>query len=134
MRGPTGSPRFRCLFCIERCPGVVYNDRSKSCEVGVDGAWSSKRCIHPLGEKEPKRTAGPWSTWLIHDCGWRNQPSMGNVWFTSTEYDVCPKCGESIPYDNLSVRRKEGWRLVTARLVRVKLGFLKYRTELEEKS
>ena len=73
-----------------------------------------------------------YAPWLVHSCGWRDKPSMGNQWFTAKEHGyVCPKCGGVMPANWLD-NDYYGWRLVTARLVRIRDGFLRSHTELEE--
>ena len=35
------------------------------------------------------------SRYLLCECGWWDEPSFGNRWFSEQAYPVCPDCGRS---------------------------------------
>lgn len=37
-----------------------------------------------------------WAVIVLCDCGWFDEPSFGNKWFTETSYPICPDCGRDI--------------------------------------
>ena len=53
-----------------------------------------------------------WSERAFCPCGWSDEPSFGNVWFTQQHYPCCPRCGGS----------KYGYQMHTVRYARRQVG------------
>ena len=58
------------------------------------------------------------SRYLLCECGWWDEPSFGDRWFSELRYPVCPKCG----------RDTDDAKMVTASVV----GVLRRRLVLHE--
>lgn len=47
-----------------------------------------------------------YSTYVVCECGWHDEPSFGNPWFTRQHFGyVCPSCGRDLDEAEVVVGR-----------------------------
>lgn len=56
-----------------------------------------------------------WTERAFCPCGWSDEPSFGDVWFSQQHYPCCPRCGGS----------KYGYEMHTVRYVGEQVGTYK---------
>lgn len=56
-----------------------------------------------------------WSRRAFCPCGWSDEPSFGNIWFSQQHFPCCPSCGGS----------KYAYEMHTVRSVAEKVGTYK---------
>lgn len=103
-----------------RTPKIQDSGRGGSKETDARGSHRETAAASPESESVVRvhapagetsnggKKVGGWGVFVVCECGWWDEPSFGDAWFTRTHYPVCPDCGRSTGVADTITARKVG--------------------------